>query len=98
MQYNNSLRPSKCSSDLLFRNQAETALDIAHNHLREKMLNRTLLNSSRIRVQQSYRKFATVEKSTGSSVIGSDGRHEIWRGDVDHDNEPKVRYRIGSSG
>lgn len=61
------------------------------------MLNRILLTSSRIRGQRSLRKFATVEKSSGSSVIGSDGRHEIWRGDVDHDNEPKVRERSGSS-
>jgi len=60
------------------------------------MLKRIVANPSRIRAQQSFRKFATVEKSTGSSVIGSDGRHEIWRGDVDHDNEPKVRRRIGS--
>ena len=35
-----------------------------------------------------------MEKSSGSSVIGSDGRHEIWRGDVDHDNEPKVSVCI----
>jgi DNA-binding transcriptional regulator/RsmH inhibitor MraZ len=52
------------------------------------MLSRITSAGARRRAQQSLRQFATVEKSTGA--IGSDGRHEIWRGDVDHDNEPKV--------
>ena len=49
--------------------------------------------------KQCTRAFATVEKSS-TGAIGSDGRHEIWRGDVDHDNEPKVSGRIllGASG
>jgi len=46
-------------------------------------------SETRRRAQQSCRNFATVEKTSGGA-IGSDGRHEIWRGDVDHDNEPKV--------
>ena len=45
--------------------------------------------SARSRAHQSFRLFATVEK-TSDGALGSDGRHEIWRGDVDHDNEPKV--------
>lgn len=52
------------------------------------MLSRVASTGSRRRAQQSLRHFATVEKTSGA--IGSDGRHEIWRGDVDHDNEPKV--------
>jgi len=54
------------------------------------MLARLSSNSARSRVQHSLRSFATVEKTPGGA-IGTDGRHEIWRGDVDHDNEPKVR-------
>ena len=53
------------------------------------MLARVTSNSARRRVQHSLRPFATVEKTPGGA-IGTDGRHEIWRGDVDHDNEPKV--------
>lgn len=53
------------------------------------MLARVTSTTARLRAKQSLRSFATVEKSSGA--IGSDGRHEIWRGDVDHDNEPKVR-------
>jgi hypothetical protein len=53
------------------------------------MLARLTSNSARSRGQQSLRSFATLEKSS-ERAIGSDGRHEIWRGDVDHDNEPKV--------
>ena len=53
------------------------------------MLARVTSNSARRRVQHALRSFATVEKTPGGA-IGTDGRHEIWRGDVDHDNEPKV--------
>ncbi len=53
------------------------------------MLSRVASTGARRRAQQTVRHFATVEKSS-SGAIGSDGRHEIWRGDVDHDNEPKV--------
>lgn len=58
------------------------------------MLARVTSTTARLRAKQSLRSFATVEKSSGA--IGSDGRHEIWRGDVDHDNEPKVKRRDGS--
>lgn len=59
------------------------------------MLSRLSAKAISRRAYQSVRTFASVEK-TSSGPLGDDGRHEIWRGDVDHDNEPKVRIIFGS--
>lgn len=59
------------------------------------MLSRLSSKTITRRAHQSVRTFASVEK-TSSGPLGDDGRHEIWRGDVDHDNEPKVWIFFGT--
>jgi len=50
-------------------------------------------NSNVVRQIQRYKSTPTK----AGSVLGSDGRHEVWReGIYDHDNEPKVLRRDGT--
>jgi len=50
---------------------------------------RRRLYSSRICLQAVRAQGTSVEKGKGGPV-GDDGRHEIWREDInDHDNAPK---------
>lgn len=65
------------------------------SHSIYEMLSRLSAKAISRRAHKSVRTFASVEK-TSSGPLGDDGRHEIWRGDVDHDNEPKVRIIFGS--
>jgi len=52
---------------------------------------RRRLYSSRICLQAVRAQGTSVEKGKGGPV-GDDGRHEIWREDInDHDNAPNCR-------
>lgn len=74
---------------------SEVLFFLLTSHSIYEMLSRLSAKAISRRAHQSVRTFASVEK-TSSGPLGDDGRHEIWRGDVDHDNEPKVRFIFGS--